>query len=573
MKNKIFLSLFFSLAAFFLFFGTAQAKTGDVVDFGPSTNWYEWVIRSGVETGRGQTFMTTATTTAIQSVAMKLCRLGTFTKSKTLTLCSTATNGWYGGCQTPLASKTFTSTTLNAMINYDANCPASNEGGTGDGNYFKWTYFTFDNPVNVSSSASYFFLLNSSSSADNETGSNLLQNMYNNCNYLGSSADYTGGQTYYYGGSTKFNDAGGGGALCDILFKVFKTDPNPPVFAITSPNNNDPEIQDSTITVSGTCPTNGANRIGLTNDCLGFNNINYNLSCTNHTFSGQFYYNGLGDKRIIARDISSVSGDCVDYDNLMDFKTVRNIEVINGYPDQWYANLNYYPDYDVKILSPTFSTALTLPAGSTSSLFTFQFVYPASSTLSSLVFNVKQYDNSGNLLNGAYINKVLSSMANTQSYQTTFAASSTIPLNYVVQLLYNTSTIERQYPFAIYVSDLTSIINDDQTSAYLFPRLIDVLKTKIIFNYFFAFHDDFYNLFNGGYAAVSSTALDITFKTVSDNKQYNMNVQIFSASDPNVQAFTSGLRPYITAFLWITFATYVVLRVTYLFSGSEGPEE
>lgn len=569
MKNKILLSFFFSLLASFLFLEKANAATTtpDVL-FAPSSNWSEWVIRASNETGRGQTFKTGSTTTAFRSVAMKLCRVATITKPKTLTLCTSAVNGWYAGCQTPVASKIFSASDLNTMIPFDANCPSNLEGGANDGTYYKWVYFTLDNAVSVSSSANYFFLLNSTSTDSNEP-SNAIQNMYNNCNYLGSSANYTDGQTYAYKNGTRAADTDG--ALCDVLFKTYSSDPNPPVFAITSPLNNDPEVRDTWITVSGTCPIAGTNRIGLTNDCLGFENINYNLSCTEGKFSGQFYYDGLGNKRIIARDKDSVSGDCVDYDDLMDSKTVRNVEIINGYPDDWYFNFDYYDDYDIRIKSPVFDTALTLPIGSVSSLFTFQFVYPTSSTLSNLNFTIKQYDSNGTLLNGNYHTKLLSQMANTQNYQVTMNASSTGALHYVVQLTLSGET-KRQYPFGIFVSDLDFTANSSATT-YLFPRLVEALKKKIVFNYFFAFHDGFANMFNTNGTTVSGTALDITFKSVSANKKYETNLLIFSASDPVVKNFASGVRPFITALIWLIFALYMVLRITYLFSGNSGSEE
>lgn len=563
---KILIAYALTVAGILFSAGLARAAdppVGDVVQFAPSSNWYAWVIRYLNETGRGQTFTTPVGTNAISTVALKLCRTANFTKPKTLTLCTSAVNGWYGGCQTPLATRTFSASELNTLIHYDANCPASNEGGANEGTYYKWAYFTFNSPVAVSGNTSYFFLLNSASSNDNETG-NILPLMYNNCNYLGSSANYTSGQTYYYKGSTRYQESDG--ALCDTLFKVFSADPIVIPFAITSPQNNDPEVADTWITVTGTCPINGANRIGFTNDCLGFDKINYNISCTSNTFSGQFYYNGLGDKRVIAREISSQSGDCVDYDDKMDFKTVRTIEIINGYPNDWYFNFDYYNDYDIKIKSPQFDTALTLPIGSTSSLFTFQFIYPASSTLANLNFTIKQYLPNGTLLNGSYHTKLLSQMANTQSYAINLDASSTTPLHYVVQLT-DSGQMKRQYPFAIYVSDIDFTYNSTDNQ-YFFPRLVDLLKTKIIFNYYFAFHDGFYNLFNASTTATTDTALDISFKSVSADKQYNTDIKIFSASDPAVKNFAGGLRPYIVAFLWLIFALYLILRVSYLFSGN-----
>jgi len=336
-------------------------------------------------------------------------------------------------------------------------------------------------------------------------------------------------------------------------------------FRITSPEADDPALDESWITVSGTCPINGADRIGFTNDCIGFDDIQYTIDCVDNAFSGQFYKSGLTD-RIIARDIDSISGDCVDYDDLMDFIEVEGFEIIHGYPDDWYFNFNYYDDYNIKILSPSFETALTLPAGSTSADFVFDFDYPVAQ-LANLNFNIKQYNSNGDVLNASFHNKDLDTMTDTSNYPVTLTASSSQPLHYVVQLT-ESGEMMRQYPFGIYVSDLEFVTNPDDYG-YFFPRLVDTLKKKIIFNYYFAFHDGFYNMFNGTYASVSGDALDITFKSVSSNKQYNLDVKIFSASDARVKNFASSLRPYIVALLWLGFALYLVFRITHLFSDNE----
>jgi hypothetical protein len=335
---------------------------------------------------------------------------------------------------------------------------------------------------------------------------------------------------------------------------------------ITSPEMDEVVIDDSWITIEGVCPTDGSNKIGFTSDCLGFDDIEYTVACSDGTFSGQFYKSGLTD-RIIAREIDSVSGDCVDYDDLMDFITVSGIEVIEGYPDDWYFNFDYYNDYDIKIKSPVFDTALTLPADSTSSLFTFGFVYPASSTLSNLNFNIKQYDSDGNLLNGSYHNEDLSDMTDTWNYEVSLTASSTQSLHYVVQLT-DDGEMTRQFPFGIYVSDLDFVYNPDDFD-FFFPRLVELLRTKIVFNYYFAFHDGFYEMFNGDYATPDDDDLDITFQSVSADGEYDLDIKIFSASDSRVKYFASKIRPFIVAVLWLVFAVYVLFRITHLFSDNQ----
>ena len=342
----------------------------------------------------------------------------------------------------------------------------------------------------------------------------------------------------------------------DLSFDDFNASAPTPPFLITSPVMDEAVISDSWITVSGACTTNGTNRVGLTNDCLGFNDIDYNIACTDGSFSAQFYKTDNSDW-IIAREIDSVATDCVDYDDLMDAIEVDGFYLIEGYPDEWSFDYDYYDDYDVRINYPIFDTALTLPINATSTDISYNFIYP-SEELSDLVFNIKQYDSTGNLLNGVYYNIDLDLIASTSDYIVNMVASSTTSLHYVVQLI-NSGVLKRQYPFGIYVSDYEVVINPDNYD-YLFPRLAEELKTKVIFNYFFTFYDNFQALFSASSTA-SSTALDISFKSVSGDGEYELDVPIFKPSESIIQTIMQDFRPYLVAFLWVGFAVYLFVRV------------
>lgn len=560
MKQLFLISLLFLGVLFATPASAVDMPDGDVVNFAPSSNWYTWIVRSAsANSGRGQTFVTAPDTESIQTIAVKACRFGNFTQPKTLTLCAAPQNGWYGGCSDPLAEKEFTAEELNALTHQDPDCFSTGEGGNADGEYYKWTPFSFDEPVAVSPNQSYFFLFNSSEVADNE--GNRLRAMYNNCNWLGSSQNYTSGQTYYYRNATRYSED----PECDLLFKVYSADPITVPFEITSPIPDEQVVKDTWVTVSGTCPIDGPNRIGFTDNCLGFADIDYTLSCTDNTFSGSFYFTGQHDNRIIARDIESVSGDCVDYDDLMDAVTVDGVDFIDGYPAEWYTNFGDALDYDIRILDPRFDVSVSLPRGSSEETFTFQFIYPPDE-LADLAFNIRQYNSDGDLLAENYHSRTLLSMPDTDSYTVTLAASTT-PYHYVVQLM-TSSTLVRQFPFGIYVSDLDFVLNPDEGD-YFFPRIVEALRQKIVFNYYFAFHDGFYTLFNGEYASPSSDALDITFHSVSGNGEYNIDIPIFSPSNPTVRSFTLGIRPYIVALLWLGFASYVVYRIAHLFTNNQ----
>ncbi|MBL7058519.1 hypothetical protein ISS03_04225 [Patescibacteria group bacterium] len=342
----------------------------------------------------------------------------------------------------------------------------------------------------------------------------------------------------------------------DLSFDDFNSSAPTPPFLITSPVTDEMVINDSWITVTGACATNGSNRVGVTNDCSGFDDIDYNVACVDGTFSTQFFKTESSDW-VIAREVDSVSTDCVDYDELMDVVEVDGISLIDGYPEEWSFDYDYYDDYDIQINSPVFDTALTLPLLATSTDISYGFVYPEPLS-ANLVFNVKQYDENGSLLNGAYHNINLNTMSDTSDYSLNMVASSTSGLHYVVQLI-NDGVLKRQYPFGIYVSDYEVVVNPNDYD-YLFPRLAEELKTKVIFNYFFAFYDNFQELFSASSTA-SSTALDISFKSVSDNGEYDLDVPIFKPSESIIQTIMQDFRPYLVAFLWVGFAIYLFVRV------------
>lgn len=336
-------------------------------------------------------------------------------------------------------------------------------------------------------------------------------------------------------------------------------------FEITSPEQGETKIKESWITVEGHCPTDGTNRVALTNDCSNFSNLDYTVDCVGGSFSSDFYYNGVSSW-VVAVEADSVAGDCVDYDSLMDVVSINGIEVIEGYPDEWYFNYDYYNDFDIEIVSPVFDMpALTLPLGSTNTDMSFSFTYPH--PLSPLLaFNIKQYDENGNLLNDAYHTKFLYEMADTNNYSVNLTASSS-PIHYVVQL-FNDDSLVRQYPFGVFVSDLDLIINPDEYR-YLFPRLVEKLKKKVVFNYYFAFYDGFYSLFNTSPGQFDDDALDITFQAMSANGEYDLEIPVFLGSNSAVKTFANGLRPYVTTFLWLLFAVYVLVRVNHLFNSDD----
>jgi len=429
-----------------------------------------------------------------------------------------------------------------AIAYVDSNSlPYQNTYPNTDAGYRNWVKFSFNAPVSVNTNQTYYYYYNTESCR-----------FHNYCCDLGN--PYADGMMIGV-----YSDP----PNRDTSFKLYYEEA--PVFKITSPENNEPRIKETWITVSGTCVTNASDQIAFTNDCSDFSNLEYTVDCVNNQFSADFYYSGITDW-VVAVDKNSVAGDCVDYDDLMDVIEIDGFEVIEGYPDDWYFNYDYYDDYDIEIVSPVFDMpALTLPLGSLAVDMSFSFIYPH--PLSPfLVFNMKQYDENGNLLNDAYHNKALYEMADTNNYTVNLTASSS-PIHYVVQLI-NNGNLVRQYPFGVFVSDLDLIINPDEYR-YLFPRLVEKLKKKVVFNYYFAFYDGFYSLFNGSIPDSSDDALDITFKSVSGNGQYNLNVPIFKGSDQNVKNFASGLRPYITAFLWLVFALYVVMRINGLFNSDE----
>ncbi|OGF29178.1 hypothetical protein A2531_01770 [Candidatus Falkowbacteria bacterium RIFOXYD2_FULL_34_120] len=413
---------------------------------------------------------------------------------------------------------------------------------------YVWYEFLFPETLTVSPATRYHLRLYSGDHTDGDR--------YTNGKW---DASYLANAGYYYYSSAE----GEVKSDYEIAFRTFTGRPQIQ-FEITDPTQGQMKIKDTWITISGTCITDGSDRIAFTNDCSDFTNLDYTVDCIDNAFSGQFYYNGISDW-VVAVDINSQAHDCVDYDNLMDVVSVHGIEVIEGYPDDWYFNYDYYSDFDIIINSPAFVDALTLPIGTANTDISFKFIYPTPLS-PNVTFNVKQYDENGNLLNANYHGETLINMADTNNYIVNFTAS-TSPLHYVVQL-FNGSELVRQFPFGIYVSDLDFTHNPDDYK-FFFPRLVEKLRQKIIFNYFFGFYDSFYNLFSATGTPESAEALDISFVAMSDDGQYDLEVPILKGSDPSVKSFAQGMRPYIIAFLWIGFAVYVFLRVAKMFESDE----
>lgn len=442
--------------------------------------------------------------------------------------------GRYYETDTFLASTSMSSAECQAML---------------DGDY-QWYEFHFPQTVSVAPSTRHHFRLHSGDFSDGER----YWHGYFVADYLGNSG------VYYY-----LSDGSRASLPSDVVFRTYTGEAEwKQLVTITDPVNGAMKIIDMPVTVSGTCPTNGPDRLALTTDCSSFANLTYDIDCVNGEFNTSYYYDGSSDFIAIV-EADSVAGDCVDYDDYMDVIQIDGIEVIEGYPDDWFFNYNYYDDFDIVINSPAFVDALTLPIGSTNVDISFKFVFPMPLS-PNVTFHIKQYDQNGNLLNADYHTETLVNMSDTNNYIVNFTAS-TSPLHYVVQL-FNGSELSRQFPFGIYVSDLDFTHNPDDYK-FFFPRLVEKLRQKIIFNYFFGFYDSFYNLFSATGTPESAEALDVSFVAMSDDGQYDLEVPILKGSDPSVKSFAQGMRPYIIAFLWIGFAVYVFLRVAKMFESDE----
>ena len=474
----------------------------------------------------GQDFYTRSNQTQIDGIEiyMKIVN-GCPSLGNELTM--TLWEGRYYQTDTFLASTTMSSLECQSMLGGD----------------YGWYEFHFPETVSVLASTRHHLRLHSGDFSDGER--------YWHGYFI---ADYLGNAGYYY----YLSDSSRANSTSDIAFRTYTGEAEwKQLVTINDPVNGELKIIDSNITVSGTCPTNGANRLALTNDCSDFSGINYNINCVNGSFNTTYFYNGSSDWIAIV-EADSTASDCVNYDDYIDVIEIDGFEVIEGYPDEWHFNYDYYDDFDIIINSPVFIDALTLPLGSTDTDISFKFIYPTPLS-PNVSFNVKQYDEDGTLLNSSYHTELLINMSDTANYIVNFEATTT-PLHYVVQL-FNDTELSRQFPFGIYVSDLDLTINPDNYQ-YLFPRLVEKLKQKVVFNYFFAFYDGFYNMFKATTTPESDEALDITFNSVSADGEYNLEIPIFKGSDPIVKEFTDGLRPFIISFLWVGFATYVFVRVT-----------
>jgi len=436
----------------------------------------------------GQDFYTRSNQTQIDGIElyMKIVN-GCPSSGNELTL--SLWEGRYYQTDTFLASTTMSSAECQAMLGGD----------------YQWYEFHFPSTVSVLTSTRHHLRLHSGDFSDGER--------YWHKYFI---ADYLGNAGYYY----YLSDSSRANSTSDIAFRTYTGDAEwKQLVTISDPVNGEQKIIDTSFVVTGTCPTNGSNRLALTNDCSDFSSLTYDIDCTSGEFSTSYYYNGSSDWLSIV-EVDSTASDCVNYDDYMDVIEIDGFEVIEGYPNEWYFNYDYYDDFDIIVNSPPFIDALTLPLGSTDTDISFKFIYPIPLS-PNVSFNVKQYNEDGTLLDSSYHSELLINMSDTTNYIVNFEATST-PLHYVVQL-FNDTELSRQFSFGIYVSDLMFIHNPDDYK-FLFPRLVEKLRQKVIFNYFFGFYDSFYNLFSATGTPESPEALDITFLAMSDDKVYGGRV-------------------------------------------------
>jgi hypothetical protein len=346
--------------------------------------------------------------------------------------------------------------------------------------------------------------------------------------------------------------------------------------SIYYPEEGETVIVDDTVLVSGSCPTNGENRIAVWNGDVEYyeNGVErtggYDTDCVNHSFQEEIVLNSgvNGVPYIIAKDKDSVCTEITCSDDKEDVTEVDDLTVIEGEPpvDEWYDSNSYDQYYSMEVIGPDVfeRPATTLPKGATSTDVIFNFHVP-DTIEPDVYFRVDQYDSEGNLIDGNYHDVPMDSIATSSldSYAVNFEATTTQMLHYSVKVEDNEG-IRLQFPFGLAVSDYEYIQPPEPD--YMFPKTVEMLKNKVGFNYFFYFYDEFKRLFSADMSRADPKDLDFTLSAVSGDGEYDLEVPVFSASNKTVQSFADGLRPYITAFLWLGFAIYIVFRITHIFT-------
>jgi hypothetical protein len=83
----------------------------------------------------------------------------------------------------------------------------------------------------------------------------------------------------------------------------------------------------------------------------------------------------------------------------------------------------------------------------------------------------------------------------------------------------------------------------------------DKLKGKLIFAQVFAFSDALSSFLNSN--STQANPLTFTMKSISANKQYDLNIPIFDFSNSIIVDFARRMRPLFIAGIWISFGFYL----------------
>lgn len=357
-----------------------------------------------------------------------------------------------------------------------------------------------------------------------------------------------------------------------VFYDDFKMTTGENYFAslsITDPVNTEYVQASDTYSITGTCPTVGADRLYLTNHFYTAIPLSYfTIDCqTNYTWN--FVYPVLTGNH----EIWIFDKDYTRIEPQIDIATSTASSVYTGYDpadQQYFLNIISPPDDGSHVFNIQYSDDFPFQFGwqipdtylATTTLFTLKsYTDQTYTVVDQLLYNnsIEYFDI--NLIGSFVLDQDIVSTTSPKYYEASLwtsvptlayslkfkvvgTSSDTAPApinpdnrdNGLIGNALRWAFVPNASFFRDYIDDIPALLNDKIPFAYFY-------QVKAIF-------DDI---------SVTTSTLAITYNV--DVGGMNMDLTTFDLGIPAVQTFAQGLRPFLIAILWILFALYLVFRV------------
>lgn len=349
---------------------------------------------------------------------------------------------------------------------------------------------------------------------------------------------------------------------------------------IDFPTSTSTVVWDTPVTVEGSCPVNGDNRLAVF-DGYYSDTLEYDVDCTDGTYSTTQILHEPNEN-ITVQDKNSTCTDVTCYSIYDEAVTLNPYSAVDDTTAFYDEQFSEYQTWYVGVTQPDWSgqdESVVIETSTTTPIFKFHMINGNdgyfSEMSSSTDFVINRYDNDGNFIDEYH--RVQMNTITPDNYPDVQFTDTGIPYDYPVELIASTTDIIHynyqvvdtsigdtlyNYSFGLqYTEQPGYTIQEPQT---IFPITMSTLKEKMGFAWFFHFYDRMKKLLSKDFNTATSSDMIVNADVQTGDS--TTTLPLMDTSIKPVQDFMNGVRPFMVTFLWLAFGIYLLYRLTHLFS-------